>query len=471
MALRIHGDRAVRAFVGAFGQMAAVRKVAHRHVVGHVVGGAAVGVGGHVDVAGRGRAGEVRRIGRGERRGRGGRGGVAVGIRHREGEGVAGARAGGRSAVVAEVAVRAVQGQDVPVGEGERVVTVRSLHAGHGLAAELHGHALLAVRAEGHGHRAGHGRAVAARRRGVHDDGRHVVHDVDVDVEGAGVARAVLHGNGVGAGGCRIGAFAGVLVGLCLGEIESAVLDREHAVFRGGEVGGIDGHAGGERQRDFDGDVEIGIAAGDNGVIGRQDRGDRRGGRIRRGRGRGGCVAVRPAEGADGVFGRGRPVQAEIQPAEAVNAFDERGIGVVVEPAAGCRGRGGGAFRRQQVRLVHGREEFRPGDGLPFDDEVRHVCLGIGRIEPGQGQLRTVIKGEDEVVAFAGKSYGIGRKIKDNTGILLARDNLRGSGCRMLERHVSHGMLQRGKGRQASGGPEPHLPRTRHRMIAGGFAP
>ena len=271
LAVGIDGDGAVGTGVGTFGQLC----TGGQAVDGDVAGGA----GSHVGIGGLHRVGvEAAGVGGTDGGGGGGRSTVAVVVGDGEGEVVAGVAAGGREAVVAEVAVAAVEGQDGAVGKGEGVVAVSTLGAGDGFIAELDGDALLAVGAEGHVDRAGDLAAIGAGGRGVDTDARHVVGNVDVERTAGGIAGLVGDGDGDVVGHRVIARLA---VGL--GAVERVgVLDRAAGDAGDGQGAAVGGNADAAGRDD-------GIAGRINGDAGAVD-----------GEGGGFTVEAGDAEGAAG---------------------------------------------------------------------------------------------------------------------------------------------------------------------------
>ena len=120
-----------------------------------------------------------------------------------------------------------------------------------------------------------------------------------------------------------------------------------------------------------------------------------------------------------------------------VNAFQQIAPAVIVIAAVTGGIAGGWPGGGHQI-LAQGRKEVRAGNFHAVHLEGRHFLLGVGGVEALNLNGGTILKGQDKIVAATGKGCRISGKIKDETAVRRAGDNLRATGSRFGKADIGH---------------------------------
>ena len=97
------------------------------------------------------------------------------------------------------------------------------------------------------------------------------------------------------------------------------------------------------------------------------------------------------------------PVEADVEPAQTVDALQKLHIAILVEAAAtggSCSGR---TCSRHEVGVAEGSKEVLAGDFRTLHLEARHLLLRVGSVEILQAYGGSVLKAQDKVVSVFGK--------------------------------------------------------------------
>ena len=97
------------------------------------------------------------------------------------------------------------------------------------------------------------------------------------------------------------------------------------------------------------------------------------------------------------------PVEADVEPAQTVDALQKFHIAILVEAAAtggSCRGR---TCSRHEIGVAEGSKEVLAGDFSTLHLEARHLLLRVGGVEILQAYGGTVLKAQDKIVSVFGK--------------------------------------------------------------------
>ena len=97
------------------------------------------------------------------------------------------------------------------------------------------------------------------------------------------------------------------------------------------------------------------------------------------------------------------PVEADVEPAQTVDALQKLHIAVLVEAAAtgGCAC--GRTCSRHEIGVAEGGKEVLAGDFSTLHLEARHLLLRVGGVEILQAYGGTVLKAQDKIVSVFGK--------------------------------------------------------------------
>ena len=134
---------------------------------------------------------------------------------------------------------------------------------------------------------------------------------------------------------------------------------------------------------------------------------------------------------------------ADIEAAKTVETIKQVCVYIIMESVAitliTCvTGRTGS---RHEIRLVHGREEVFTGNFSAIHRKGRHILAGIGRIKVFELKGTAILKGDDKIIAVTGQRSFIGGKFKNKTGFGSTDNILRSTRSRLGKSYVSHDNL------------------------------